>query len=133
MTPQLDKAMRQGGMSRRGFLRAMGVTATAVLVPGIGPRSALLVPTFEVVTMPSFSYRVTLEHQDGRITNKMLSMVEPFPMLSPDIIGLTIHAKLVNPRPPSPSPSYYTPTGWRRIRRVIAVQAKGKGKAHEQR
>ena len=36
MTPQLDKAMRQGGMSRRGFLRAMGVTAAAVLVPGLG-------------------------------------------------------------------------------------------------
>jgi len=35
MTPQLDKAMRNGGMSRRGFLRALGVTTAAVLVPGL--------------------------------------------------------------------------------------------------
>ncbi|MFB3077019.1 MAG: twin-arginine translocation signal domain-containing protein [Lysobacterales bacterium] len=44
MTPKLDKALRHGGMSRRGFLRAMGVTAAAVLVPGMGP--GLAVPRF---------------------------------------------------------------------------------------
>lgn len=48
MTPQLDKTLRRGGMSRRGFLRAMGFTTAAVLVPGMG--SGLIVP-------PSLTYK----------------------------------------------------------------------------
>lgn len=42
MTPQLNKTLRHGGMSRRGFLRALGVTVSAVLVPGLAPR--LMIP-----------------------------------------------------------------------------------------
>lgn len=37
MIPDLNKTLRHGGMSRRGFLRAMGFTPAAVLVPGMGP------------------------------------------------------------------------------------------------
>lgn len=34
MRPDLDRTLRRGGMSRRGFLRLMGVTTAAVVVPG---------------------------------------------------------------------------------------------------
>lgn len=36
MNANLAKALRRGGLSRRGFLRALGVTAASALVPGLG-------------------------------------------------------------------------------------------------
>jgi len=35
MSPKISNAMRRGGLSRRGFLRALGITACAALVPGL--------------------------------------------------------------------------------------------------
>lgn len=35
MSPHLARTLRYGGLSRRGFLRALGVTAASTLVPGL--------------------------------------------------------------------------------------------------
>lgn len=54
MTPSLDKTLRHGGMSRRGFLRAMGFTTAAVAMPGlVGPRFST-VPIQDVIVWPFY-------------------------------------------------------------------------------
>lgn len=76
MTPQLDKALRHGGMSRRGFLRALGVTVAAVLVPGMGPE--LIVPQIKqkIWTYSAGNLMVFDIRQDDRMDSFRYALME---------------------------------------------------------
>lgn len=75
MTPQLDKALRHGGMSRRGFLRAMGFTTAAVLVPGLVVPQTMQVEWFHaVVNGDGTCCKVVVRYIDGRTSKKILTL-----------------------------------------------------------
>ncbi len=58
MRPRLAKHLRNGGLSRRGFLRALGITSASVLVPW-------LVLTATKPVQPYRAYAVTINSKTG--------------------------------------------------------------------